>query len=40
MLYNGRLTLEHTFSLATFVNILLGRSHETFVLYEGTDADV
>ena len=38
-LYNGELTFEHTFSLPTLVNMLLGRFHEPFVPYEGTDAD-
>ena len=36
-LHNGKLTLEHTFS---FENMLLGRFHEAFIAYEGTDADV
>ena len=39
-LCNDKLTLEHTFSLPTFVNMLLGRFQEAFVPYEGTDADV
>ena len=39
-LYNGELTFEHSFSLPTFVYMLLGRFHEVFVQFEGTDADV
>ena len=39
-LYTDELTLEHTFLLPTFVNILLGRFQEAFLPFEGTDADV
>ena len=39
-LYNGELTFEHTFSLPTFVNMLLGQFDEAFLPFEGTVADV
>ena len=38
-LYKGELTFKQTFSLPTFVNMLLGRFHEVFLPFEGTDAD-
>ena len=39
-LYNDELTFEYTFSLPTFVNMLLGRIHEVFLLSDRIDADV
>ena len=34
LLYNGKLTLEHTFSLPTFVNMVMSRFYEAFVPYK------
>ena len=38
-LYNGKLKLEHTFSLPTFVNMLLSQLRESFAPYEETESD-
>ena len=40
LLYNVKLTFEHTFSFPIFVNMLLGRFHEAFVPFKVIDTNV